>query len=138
MSRTAEERIELSDGLTIKRGDMISIACNNMWDPTVYPDADKFDGYRFYRMRQGDGQETAAQFVSSSPDHLGFGHGIHVCPGRFFAATELKIALSHILLKYDLRLSERSHPNIIRYGTSLLADRMAKISIRRRSEEIKL
>ncbi|KXJ90272.1 hypothetical protein Micbo1qcDRAFT_164807 [Microdochium bolleyi] len=33
---------------------------------------------------------------------MGFSHGSHACPGRFFAANQLKIALSHIALHYDI------------------------------------
>src|SRR5579871_6099626 len=36
-------------------------------------------------------------------NYLIFGLGKHACPGRFFAINEIKIALHHLLLKYDIR-----------------------------------
>ncbi|KAJ1325847.1 tenellin biosynthesis cytochrome P450 monooxygenase [Microdochium nivale] len=40
--------------------------------------------------------------VSTSDKFMGFSHGSHACPGRFFAANQLKIALAHIALHYDI------------------------------------
>jgi cytochrome P450 len=48
-------------------------------------------------------KEMFRHFVSTSPEHMAFGFGKHSCPGRFFAAIEVKIALCHILLKYDFK-----------------------------------
>lgn len=42
-------------------------------------------------MREQAETETEALLVTTSPNHLAFGHGKHACPGRFFAATEIKI-----------------------------------------------
>lgn len=47
-------------------------------------------------------------------DHLfRLGHGRHACPGRFYAAAELKVVLAEILSTYDIKLCEgysRSRP----------------------------
>lgn len=109
-----------------------------MWDPTFYENPDTFDAYRFLKLRQTPGRETSSHLVSPSPEHLGFGLGKHACPGRFFAANEIKIALCHILLKYDLKLPENSVPRHRKYGLALQADPEAKIMVRRRREEINL
>jgi cytochrome P450 len=109
-----------------------------MWDSSVYPDAHKFDGYRFLKIREQAGQEYAAQLVSTSPEHLGFGYGKAACPGRFFAAKELKITLCHILLKYDIKLATGSHPKAFSQGFFYVADPIAKIAVRRRKAEIDL
>lgn len=42
------------------------------------------------------------QLVSATAERLAFGFGKHACPGRFFAAQELKTMLAHVLLKYDI------------------------------------
>ncbi|KAL8321744.1 hypothetical protein RB597_007842 [Gaeumannomyces tritici] len=58
--------------------------------------AGKFDIYRFYRIRENAEAraEAKAQLVSTSPDFVApFGYGKHACPGRFFAAAEIKIIL---------------------------------------------
>jgi cytochrome P450 len=45
-------------------------------------------------------------FTSTAADSLYFGHGKHACPGRFFAATELRLLLAHLVTHYDLRLPD--------------------------------
>jgi cytochrome P450 len=85
-----------------------------------HPDADTFDGFRFSRMQEEAAraghndievvsEEKAAsgmftrQMVSTTTDHIIFGHGRHACPGRFFAAIQLKTMLAHILINYDVK-----------------------------------
>lgn len=115
MQRKVLESFTLSNGQVIPAGVIIEIpavAINS--DPTVYPDADTFDPLRFYNLRKkarDEGSVEAAasnQFVSISPSSLTFGYGRHACPGRFFAANEIKMIVAHALLKYDFRLSEGS------------------------------
>jgi len=102
----------------------------------VHENPDQWDGYRFYKMRETPGKQNLAQLVSTSPDHLAFGHGQHACPGRFFAANEVKIALIHMLLKYDWKLPKGAVPKARRFGFSMTADPALKVEVRRRQEEI--
>ncbi|KAJ5104702.1 hypothetical protein NUU61_002049 [Penicillium alfredii] len=138
MRRLASEPIQLSDGNKIPKGTSLMVSGDWMWDPTFYENPDTFDAYRFLKLRQTPGRETSSHLVSPSPEHLGFGLGKHACPGRFFAANEIKIALCHILLKYDLKLPENCVPQHRKYGLALQADPEAKIMVRRRREEINL
>ncbi|KAF9887787.1 hypothetical protein FE257_009593 [Aspergillus nanangensis] len=138
MRRFAEADISLSDGKIIPKGTFIFVANNQMWDPEVYADPTTFDPYRFLKLRETPGHATSAQLVSPSPAHMGFGFGKHACPGRFFAVNEVKIALCHILLKYEFRLTEGCTPTKMKMGVSLNADPFAKIDIRRREEEVEL
>ena len=39
----------------------------------------------------------------TEPDNLVFGHGIHACPGRFFAVNETKLLLAELILNYAWR-----------------------------------
>ena len=92
-----------SDGTTIPRGTLISaFAPDAHLNDKVYEDPLKFDGFRFSKMREGSAKKVG--MVSSSPDHLSFGHGRHVCPGRYFAACELKLMFAHIVTTYDVKL----------------------------------
>lgn len=137
MRRRAEDNIRLN-GTEIPKGTSLAVSNNWMWDSHFYKNPEIFDPYLFLNMRQTPGQETHAQLVSPSPEHLGFGLGTHVCPGRFFAANETKIFLCHMLLTYDFRLADGTIPKHRRYGFALHADPRAKIAIRRRREEIVL
>ena len=69
----------------------------------VYKDPLTFDGFRFSKMRL-ESSEKKVGMVSSSQDHLSFGLGRHVCPGRHFAACELKLMFAHIITTYDVKL----------------------------------
>ncbi|KAJ3544004.1 hypothetical protein NM208_g3283 [Fusarium decemcellulare] len=112
----------LSNGQTIPAGIMIevpAVAVNS--DSDVFPNAEKFDPLRFYRLREqaktGGSSEKAAlnQFVSVNQSSLTFGYGRHACPGRFFAANEIKMILANALLQYDVRLikpATERYPNI--------------------------
>jgi cytochrome P450 len=74
-------------------------------DPETYPDSEKFDAWRFYRMREA-GDPNKFHFATVSNDSTNFGAGFHACPGRFFVAHELKIILSELLLNYDLKFTQ--------------------------------
>lgn len=89
-------------------------------------------------MRDVGDEQSSAQLVSTGPDHLGFGYGSHACPGRFLAANEVKVILCHMLLKYEWKFVEICRPDVKISGTVLQSDPHAKISIRRRQEEILL
>ena len=133
----ADKPITLSDGTKLRRNTLSIIPLVRHWDSNYYNNPDTFDGYRFYQLRQEPGKEHASQFVSTSPEYLSFGHGLHACPGRFFASNEIKIILCHILLKYDWRLVEGAKPpQVLKHGFSLVADPFSFVEIIRRYEEI--
>ncbi|KAL3459578.1 cytochrome P450 [Aspergillus heterothallicus] len=139
MRRMAIKPMTLSDGTTVPKNSILFVSCERMWDPSVYPSPEKFDPHRFLKLRDTPGHESSAQLVSPSPEHMGFGLGKHACPGRFFAANELKIALCHILLKYDIRFSEEwKDPKPFGMGLAFSAEPRATMQIRRRREEIAL
>ncbi|PQE19048.1 cytochrome P450 protein [Rutstroemia sp. NJR-2017a WRK4] len=136
MRRYAMKETEFPDGTPMPQGTKIMVSVHESWDPSVFSNAQEFDGYRFLKMREEGDKENAAQFVSTGKSILGFGYGKQACPGRFFAANELKIALCHILLKYDLKPAQGPPPKPLTYGLYYIADPVAKIAVRRRQGEI--
>ncbi|KAM5369730.1 hypothetical protein ACJZ2D_008877 [Fusarium nematophilum] len=109
-----------------------------MWDAGTHTNPDEWDGYRFYRMREDPGKQNVSQLVATSPDHLAFGHGMHACPGRFFATNEVKIALVHIIMKYDWELVKGTAPRVLKHGFTLTGDPSLEMKIRRRKEEMEI
>lgn len=139
MNREALHDTTLPDGTALEKGEAIGVASHCMRDEETWQNANSFEPYRFLRMREDPNEsENSWQFASTSSRHLGFGHGDHGCPGRFFVAHELKIALCHLLLKYDWKLAPGCKPQIEEAGYFLNSDSKARVMLRRRKEEIPL
>jgi len=69
-----------------------------------------------------------------SADNLNFGHGIHACPGRFFASNEIKTVLVHLLLNYDIKMmdGEKSRPENLYRQLSVSPDGRKKLYFKKR------
>lgn len=106
LNRLARKKITLSDGTIIPKGAMTGVSAHIYHDSEIYPSPEIYDGYRFYNKRQIPGNEQRFQFVTTTKESFGFGHGVHACPGRFFAANESKIFLIHLLIKYDWKFKD--------------------------------
>lgn len=113
-------KIIAPEGITTPSG--VHIPCGNvcavpsfavLTDEAVYPDAHRFVPFRFVEQRReidtGDRPKdhvssSRLAFYATSIDYLAFGNGRQACPGRFFAASELKLMLAYILMNYDLEM----------------------------------
>lgn len=72
-----------SDGTTLPVGTYLTVASRSIHlDEGCYENPEVFDGFRFSRMREADGDGVKFQMVNTSPVFLPFGHGRHACPGR--------------------------------------------------------
>ncbi|KAM5347482.1 hypothetical protein ACJ41O_010487 [Fusarium nematophilum] len=132
MNRKATKRVTLPGGLVLEKGDRCMSDLGSMIDPSIYPNPHEFDGYRFFRMRKDPKMDSKAHLVSTSTAHLGFGHGKHACPGRFFASNEVKLLLCHLLYKYDWKHQDGYVHKIIEFGLALFPEGQAKLSFRKR------
>ncbi|KAJ1323892.1 cytochrome P450 monooxygenase 1 [Microdochium nivale] len=130
LERAALKDVTLPDGRVIPRGAHIMVDSTQLWDSSVYPDADKFDARRFLRMREAGDKSCA--FVQTSPDFLVFGAGRHICPGRFFASNELKLAMAHVLLKYDIQLAEGCSAEPMSNGFFAVVNPMVQMRVQKR------
>lgn len=127
------EDVTLSDGSFLPRGSYLTLYYDARTDATFFPDPDRFDPYRSLRAREEPGKENMHQFVSTSPESIGFGHGIHACTGRFFANNEIKIMLCHLLKYYDWKLPEGTgKPDPIILGAEMIVNPAAKLMYRKR------
>ena len=46
-------------------------------DDTIYPSAQEFDGFRFCRLREQEGEDVKFLSVDANPEYLHFGTGLH-------------------------------------------------------------
>jgi len=141
MKRIAMKAHTFSDGTSIPAGAPIAVPTSSMRDPSIFPDPLKYDGYRFLRLRQEPGNENRWQFVTTAPEMFGFGHGTHACPGRFFASNEMKIALIHLLMKYEWRFAGEKQgiegrPKTILRVDQLVIDTTVCLEYKSRKSEI--
>ncbi|WYZ43444.1 hypothetical protein EsH8_VI_001143 [Colletotrichum jinshuiense] len=139
MKQHVRKTITLSDGTVLPAGVTVSVAANTSEDPEIFPEPEKFIPDRFLKLRSQPGQESNWQFVSLHPSLMTFGYGQHACPGRFFAAAEIKTFLCFLLLRYDLRFIDgEGRPKDGNIEGVVYVMPNAKIEIRRRKEEIQL
>jgi len=152
----AKDGFEFADGTTIPYGAFLSVPGTPVHlDALNYDRPEVFDGFRFSRIREavhtrhdhtdddaradsgeGNGKERKMfnlHMIATGTEHLVFGHGRHACPGRFFAATELKAMLAHILINYDIKAEEEGvRPPDMVFGLFRMPNANGKIWMRKR------
>jgi cytochrome P450 len=139
MLRKSTADVILSTGLKIPKGTRLGVSAHAQWDPKVYQSPEEFQVDRFVKLSERPGEANKWQLTTLRPEHIAFGHGMHACPGRFLAATEVKMALCHLLLNYDWRLSAGS-PSIqlMQNGVMMDSSPMVQADVRSRQPEIRL
>ncbi|EXA30099.1 hypothetical protein FOVG_18479 [Fusarium oxysporum f. sp. pisi HDV247] len=134
----------LSNGQHIPAGVNLELPAGGIaYDENIFPSPNTFDPLRFYNLRQSKNDETSgkkavevvasSQFVGVGATSLTFGYGRHACPGRFFAANEIKMILAATLLHYEIKnppgVDER-HKNIM-HGSHSVPDPKKTIMVKR-------
>ncbi|EJF57560.1 cytochrome P450 [Dichomitus squalens LYAD-421 SS1] len=138
MIRKAVKDVVLVNGTLIPKGTMvIGPQLPTHLNEEYFPDAQTFDPFRFSRMREKEGEGMKHQFVQTSTEFVAFGHGKRACPGRFFAANEMKAIMAYIIFHYDLKIpGDGSRPKNLYHGlTHVLPDPNGKVLFRRRKRE---
>ncbi|KAJ7202453.1 cytochrome P450 [Mycena rebaudengoi] len=132
---------KFADGQSLPYGAYLQIATLGVhYDTEIYDNPDEFDAFRFSRLRdekKAQGRIFNQHMVTTGVDYLAFGHGRHACPGRFFAATELKAMLAHVVMNYDVKLDESAdgvRPPDMPVGYSRVPNTTAKVYFRKRLE----
>ncbi|GLB40935.1 putative cytochrome P450 [Lyophyllum shimeji] len=145
LPRKALIPFQLPDGTMIPPGAILTVASGAVQrDSAHYDRAEEFDGLRFAKLREkaaarssrtGCAREHDAMYrlTAAGPRFFAFGGGKHICPGRFFAALELKCMLVHLLLNYDVKTEvEGIRPLDDWMGPTSMPSSRAKILFRRR------
>ncbi|KAJ7765292.1 cytochrome P450 [Mycena metata] len=124
--------LTLPNGLVILKGNYVGVLMEGVhFDEDIYP-------FRFSRVREeaekfADKPHTHEDLLTTSLHFLFFSHGVHACPGRFFATNNLKLILAHLLINYEVQpLAQR--PKRLPVGDILAVPRTAQMLIRRRVE----
>ena len=121
-------------GVNIPKGNIVATPGKNIaTDESFYPDADVYKPFRFAEKGKGEDSKDVRRLVTptTTPEFLAFGHGKHACPGRFFAASELKLILGYMLMNYDIEMLDERPPDIYA-GVARLPPMAAKIRVRPR------
>jgi cytochrome P450 len=134
MRRIARQDYTFSDGTVVPRGTLLGVAALPIHlNEKIYPDALDFDPLRFVKLQEQETGKRRFDMVTTSVDSLAFGYGNHACPGRYFAACELKLMLAHVIMNYDVKLeNEGVRPKDLWLMTSCMPNMNAKVLFRRR------
>lgn len=102
-------------------------------DESNVENAQEFDPFRSFRRRQDPDEAARHQFATTDDNHLHFGHGKFACPGRFFAANEIKIILATMLLRYDFKYPDgKGRPVNMTADENVYPDPAARVLLRHR------
>lgn len=123
-------------------------------NPNVYVDPNTYRPFRFADSRSAPpaatepttataGEEkplnlapglkpSAMTYPTTSPSFLTFSHGRHACPGRFFAANELRLLMAYIVQNYDFEMLD-AQPDRPWFGQAIICPIDRTIRVRRRA-----
>ncbi|KAI1409310.1 cytochrome P450 [Hypoxylon sp. FL1857] len=142
--RRVVQPIPLSNGQVLPAGVIVEApnapVCG---DAEIFEDPHVFDPLRFYKVRQTKDAANAnskrrdmlanSQLVSSSASSLTWGYGRHACPGRFFAANEIKMVTGKVLMQYEIKLPDgvtERYPDLT-FGDITMPDPSKAVMLRR-------
>ncbi|KIM38977.1 hypothetical protein M413DRAFT_447338 [Hebeloma cylindrosporum] len=134
MQRVAVKDHTFTDGTMVPRGTTLAVALDSVHlNENIYSDPLTFDPFRFVKLKEQDTTGRKFDIVTTSVESLAFGHGRHACPGRYFAACELKVMFAHIVMNYDVKLeNENVRPKDLWFVTSCVPNPNAKVLFRKR------
>lgn len=111
-------------------------------DPELFPEPDRFNGFRFDEIaakeaaqtEKGNKAEPSVAYAAAHPSSMAFGYGRHACPGRFFASAEIKAIMVYLLTHYDFRFpdGQTERPPSLIFETQNLPNSTGRIMFKRR------
>jgi cytochrome P450 len=138
---TGKDGLTTPSGVHIPMGNFIAVpSLAVLTDAKKHSSPETFLPFRFLDLRRDintgerlpDHVERARMtFAATSNDYLAFGNGRQACPGRFFAAAELKLMLAYVLLHYDFEMLSK-RPGDSWVGILRIPSPSAKIRVKRR------
>ncbi|KAK1223670.1 hypothetical protein PQX77_013461 [Marasmius sp. AFHP31] len=110
LPRLAVKDFTFTDGTKVSAGYYVATAADVLQrDANVYPEPDEFKPFRFATPTTISEEQEALnewpnRMTSTTESFVAFGGGRHLCPGRFFASTEMKVFMAYLILNYDLKM----------------------------------
>ncbi|KAH8828909.1 cytochrome P450 [Flagelloscypha sp. PMI_526] len=106
-------------------------------DKSNYENPREFRPFRFSDMDLDSVEEEVESdtrsFVAISKTFTLFGApGRHNCPGRFFAATEIKLVMAYLVINFDMRFKNGKRPENHVLGPALSANETAQVLFKKR------
>jgi len=137
MPRQAVKDFTFSDGTVIPKGTLIFVAAGAIQrDDDFYEDAKVFNPWRFSDKRaqvESEAEDVKLRLESTSTEYLTFALGKRACPGRFFAALEMKTVMAHIVAHYDVKLETPGQIPLSSWFTTVpVPNRTANVLFRKR------
>ncbi|KAI5928464.1 cytochrome P450 [Camillea tinctor] len=130
--RIAVKPYTFKDGLYIPAGTVIQFPADAVHqDAANYPEPDKFDGYRFLRLRETV-DPNRFHFSSVSDTSMNFGAGFHSCPGRFFSALVIKYVLMLLWTRYEVKFPDGEGPKFMVHDFTMAPDPGVNIMVRKK------
>lgn len=127
VDRRVRRDLTMPDGVLIPKNSIISTPIYHMaHDQALWSDEGTFEPMRFY----DQGHES--RFATPQMGVLGFGYGRFACPGRVFAAAQLKLIIGLLLLRYELGPVTGDTERRLEIGESLAPNPAALFKYRRR------
>jgi len=143
MTRKALQDYTFSDGTFIPKGGFVSVAERHThYDSDNYDRPEIFNPWRFIELGGGteganfiDTNNVRYQMVTTGSSYVTFGHGKNACPGRFFAAHELKAMMAYLVMHYDVKMEQEGViPEPTWFATKLIPCPVAEVLFRKRSK----
>ncbi|KAI8484506.1 Cholesterol 7-alpha-monooxygenase [Branchiostoma belcheri] len=106
----AELALESGSTFRIRKGDRVGLYPGFLhMDPEVYDDPETF---KYDRFLENGHEKTAFYKNGRKLRHylLPFGHGVSMCPGRFFALNEIKQLVTIVVCYFDMELIDMETP----------------------------
>ncbi|KAI8484491.1 Cholesterol 7-alpha-monooxygenase [Branchiostoma belcheri] len=106
----AELALESGSTFRIRKGDRVGLYPGFLhMDPEVYDDPETF---KYDRFLEAGHEKTAFYKNGRKLRHylLPFGHGVSMCPGRFFALNEIKQFVTIVVCYFDMELIDMETP----------------------------
>ncbi|KAA8647693.1 hypothetical protein EYZ11_010144 [Aspergillus tanneri] len=127
-NRRMTSDMTLSNGTYLPRGTYLAAASSQIaMDGEFWDNPERFDGFRFDRMRQEAGAESKYQ-----------DHGCYCSATepmrRFFVSNEVKIIVSYLIMNFDMALPNgQGRPRPITYDVAFKPDPNQEVLFRKRA-----